>query len=68
MATAVAISYDNEKYYLILYFQDDKAASEIYMTVLTEHTDLDCLHTKGNTSMDCTNQRIMTKQWYFLPE
>ena len=66
MAIAVGISYGNEKY--ILYFQDDKAASEIYMTVLTEHTDLDCLRTKGNTSMVCTNQRIMTKQWYFFPE
>ena len=68
MAIAVAISYNNEKYYLILYFQDDKAASEIYMTVLTEHTDLDCLHNKGNTSMVCTNQSVMTKQWYFFPE
>ena len=68
MAIAVAISYDNGKYYLILYFQDDKATSEIYMTALTEHTDLDCLHTKGNTSMVCTNQRIKAKQWYFLPE
>ena len=29
MAIAVGISYGNEKY--ILYFQDDKAASEIYM-------------------------------------
>ena len=41
MAIAVGISYGNEKY--ILYFQDDKASSDIYMTVLTEHTDLDCL-------------------------